>query len=130
MEILVTKIYLEIITKMIELKDKLDWNLFETEFRTEAFKRRKEGESASDWLQRVSIKYSESLSNAIRRNKRKKYWFDTSFEICLLILKFINNDKNKRKELENEIGLDLSGKYDWRISELIKIEIVTGLKFL
>lgn len=111
------------------LKDKMNWHTFEASFRPESFMRRKEGESASEWLERVSIKDSGWLEKYEFR-KKNKYWCDSSSKIALQILSFLRRNNMEKSELEDWIGfeLNLRGDYDWSLSELKKIELFINEK--
>jgi hypothetical protein len=108
---------------MIELKDKMNWHTFEASFRTEAWKRRREGESVSEWLERVSIKDSGWLEKA-KFSKRNRMWLDESFYFTFSILQFMREKELTKEQLEDLVGfeLDLSGQKDWLMSEQCAIK--------
>jgi hypothetical protein len=116
---------------MLELKDGMNWHTFEASFKTEEWKRRGEGESVLEWLKRVSIKHSGWLDKAKWRTSNK-YWIGNSCEISLTILSFLGQNKMEKETLEDLIGfeLDLSGSYDWRLSEIKKLELYLNKKLL
>lgn len=105
------------------LKDGLNWHTFEASFRPEAYNRRREGESVSEWLKRVAIKDSEWLEKAKER-ERARFWLQEAMLYTLGVLQFLREVNMTKEELEDLVGfdLDLSGTYDWRISEKSKID--------
>lgn len=115
---------------MIEIKDGMDFHDALASTRTEAWKKRRVGESPREWLARVSIPSSKSLE-LLQWRKNNKYWMESSFKICLSILEYLRGNNLFKEELESNLSfdLDLSGKKDWTISELKKIESLTGIKF-
>ena len=105
------------------LQDKMNWHTFEASFRPEGYNRRREGESASEWIERVSIKDSGWLEEAKWR-QRARLWSKDSSKIALSVLSFLRENNMEKETLEDLVGfdLDLSGTYDWRISEKAKID--------
>ena len=105
------------------LKDGLNWHTFEASFRPEVYNRRKEGESVSEWIKRVSIKDSGWLEKAKWR-KENAFWLQEAMLYTLGVLQFLREVNMTKEELEDLVGfdLDLSGTYDWRISEKAKID--------
>ena len=108
---------------MIWLVDKMNWHTFEASFRTEAWKRRREGESVSEWLERVSIKDSGTLDK-LKFRKRNKMWLDESFHFTFSILQFLREKELTKEQLEDLVGfdIDLSGQKDWLMSEQCAIK--------
>jgi hypothetical protein len=116
---------------MLELKDNLNWYDFQASFLPEEWYRRREGESVSKWLERVSIKESR-WKNEAKERERNEFYSKTSHKITLAIISFLRQNNIKKEELEDLVGFELilNGQYDWRLSELKKIEKITGLCFL
>jgi hypothetical protein len=102
----------------LELQDKMNWHTFEASFRTEAWKRRREGESVSEWLKRVSIKDSGWLEKAKER-QRNKLWIQEYIQFTYSILLFMREKDLNKEQLEDLVGfdIDLSGQKDWLLSE-------------
>lgn len=100
------------------LQDKMNWHTFEASFRPEGYYRRIEGESVSEWLERVSIKDSGWLDKAKFR-KANQYWIKESIQFTYSILLFMREKGLTKEQLEDLVGfeLDLSGQKDWLMSE-------------
>jgi hypothetical protein len=110
---------------MLILQDKMNWHTFEASFRPEAWKRRREGESVTEWLERVSIKDSGWLEKA-----RNRFYSEDSVKISLAVLSFLRENKMEQETLEDLIGfeLNLKGDYDWKLSEVKKLELYLNKK--
>lgn len=108
---------------IIELKDGINWNSFLAELKPESWYKRKSDESNIDWLERVSIKDSNWLEKAKER-QRNSYWRQESFHFCFSVLTFLRQNNLSKEQMEDELGmeLDLSGSYDFRMSEVQKIK--------
>lgn len=108
---------------MVELKDNLNWYTFMGDLRPDSFSKRRQGESTTDWIQRVAINDSKCLEKFEER-ERNRYWSDASFNFCFLVLDFMRKNNIKREDLEEQLNLDLDlrGSYDWRMSEMEKIK--------
>lgn len=113
---------------MIEIPDKLNFHNFNLECKPKLWFKRRTEESATDWLSRVAIQGDDF--DLFRWRTNNKYWLDSSSAISLCILKFLRKNKMTKNTLEEliEFELDLQGSYDWRLSELKKIELHTGIK--
>ena len=103
--------------------DKMNWHTFEASFRPEGYNRRREGESVSKWLERVSIKGSTTLEK-FKWDKSNAYWLDESFNFTLSVLKFMHKKDLTKEQLEDLVGfdIDLSGQKDWLLSEQCAIK--------
>ena len=108
---------------MLEIQDKMNWHTFEASFRTEAWRRRRERESVSEWLERVSIKDSTTLDK-FKFKKRNKMWLDESFHFTFSMLQFLREKGLTKEQLEDLVGfdIDLSGQKDWLMSEQCAIK--------
>lgn len=115
---------------MIEIKDGMDFHDVLASTRSEAWKKRRAGESPREWLSRVSIPSNKSLE-LFQWRKNNAYWMESSTKICLSILEYLRGNAFLKEYLESNLGfeLDLTSKKDWTISELKKIELITGIKF-
>ena len=115
----------------LELQDKMNWHTFEASFRTEAWKRRREGESVSEWLERVSIKDSGWLEKAKER-QRNRFYSEESTKISLSVLSFLRENKMKKETLEDLVGFELilNKQHDWKLSEIKKLELYLNEKLL
>ncbi len=93
--------------------------------------KRLENESIADWLKRVSLKDSKWLDEAQYR-QGNGYWIDSSFKISVSVLSFLRENKIEKKTFEELCGfeLDLHGKYDWKISEIRKLELLTNKRLI
>lgn len=116
---------------MIEIKDNLNWHTFEASFRPEGYNRRKEGESVLEWMERVSIKDSGWLKESKER-QCDRFYSNESIKISLSVLSFLRVNKMEKKTLEDLVGfeLELNGSYDWRLSEIKKLELYLNKKLL
>jgi hypothetical protein len=116
---------------MIELKDGINFHTFEASFRPEGYNRRREGESVTEWLERVSIKDSIWLEKAKWR-KSNSYWIESSSKIAVAVLSFLRENKMKKETLEDLIGFELvlNEQHDWKLSEIKKLELYLNKKLL
>jgi hypothetical protein len=116
---------------MIELKDGINFHTFEASFRPEVWKRRRQGESVTEWLERVSIKDSGWLEKAKWR-KSNSYWIESSSEIAVSVLSFLRENKIQKQTLEDLVGFELvlNEQYDWKLSEIKKLELYLNKKLL
>lgn len=108
---------------MIELKDGINWNNFLAELKPPGWYKKREDEGNVDWIKRVAIKNYNWLEKAKER-QRNEYWLDASFDFTLSILAFMSFHDLSVEQMEDELGmeLDLSGSYDFRMSEIQKIK--------
>ena len=108
---------------MIELTDNMDFNNFLAELKPHNWYKIKSDESNVDWIHRVAIKDSNWLEKAKER-QRNEYWNDMSFEFCMSVLSFLRRNKISKEQMEDDLNMeiDLSGSYDFRLSEMCKIK--------
>ena len=108
---------------MIELKDGINWNNFLAELKPKSWYKKREDESNVDWIKRVAIKDSNWLEKAKWR-EINKYWLDASSDFTLSILAFMSFHDLSIEQMEDDLNmeLDLSGSYDFRMSEAEKIK--------
>ena len=108
---------------MIELTDNINWDNFLSELKPPGWFKRKEDESNVDWVKRVAIKDSNWLEKAKER-ERNRYWNKESSKFCLSVLSFLRENNIEKEKMEDDLNmeLDLSGSYDWRMSEIVKIK--------
>lgn len=90
-----------------------------------------ENESVADWLKRVSLKDSKWLEEAQYRQDNG-YWIDSSFKISVSVLSFLRENKIEKRTFEELCGfkLDLHGSYDWKLSEIKRLELLMNKKLL
>lgn len=98
--------------------------------RTEEWKKYRKGEGTVDWLNRISIP-SDCISK-FQWREDNEYWLDDSFKISFVVLSFLRQNKVKIEDFEDMCGfdLDLSGSYDWKLSEIKKLELLINNKLL
>ena len=108
---------------MIELTDNIDYNNFLTELKPRSWYNRRENEGNVDWIHRVAIKDSNWLEEAKER-QRNSYWRQESLHFCFSVLSFLRENKIEKEKMEDDLNmeLDLSGSYDYRLSEMCKIK--------
>lgn len=108
---------------MIELKDGINWDNFLSELKPKSWYKKREGESNIDWIKRVAIKDSNWLEKAKER-QRNGYWRQESLDFCFSVLTFLRQNNLSIEQMEDDLGmeLDLSGSYDFRMSETEKIK--------
>ena len=108
---------------IIELKDNINWNNFLAELKPPGWYKRRSDESNVDWIKRVAIKDSGWLEKAKER-ERNRYWSKASSKFCLSVLSFLRENNLSIEQMEDDLGmeLDLSGSYDFRMSETEKIK--------
>lgn len=87
--------------------------------------------NVENFLKHVSEKESTWLEEAKWREVNE-YWLEDGFSICVSILRYLRENNDHLSNLETKCGfkIDLHGKHDWKLSEIKKIELVTGLKLL
>ena len=114
---------------MIELKDGIDFHTFEASFKPEVWKRRRERESVTEWIERVSIKDSGWLEKAKFR-ENNSYWIESSFKISVAVLSFLRENKMEQETLEDLVGFELilNKQHDWKLSEIKKLELYLNEK--
>ena len=108
---------------MIELTDNMDFNNFLAELKPPGWYKRRSDESNVDWLKRVAIKGTNSLERHKER-KRNRYWNKESSKFCLSVLSFLRENNIEKEKMEDDLNMeiDLSSRYDYRMSELVKIK--------
>ena len=108
---------------MIELTDNIDYNNFLAELKPPGWYKRREGEGNVDWIKRVAIKDSNWLERHNER-KRNRYWNKESSKFCLFVLSFLRENNLSKEQMEDDLNIeiDLSSRYDYRMSELVKIK--------
>ena len=108
---------------MIELTDNINWNNFLSELKPESWYKKREGESNVDWINRVAVKGSGWLEK-YKERKRNRYWRQQSLYFCFSVLSFLRENNLSVEQMEDELGmeLDLSGNFDYRMSETEKIK--------
>jgi hypothetical protein len=116
---------------MIELKDGLDWHVFQASFLPEEWYRRREGENVLKWIKRTAVNDSRWKDEAEERERNELY-SEASSKITLAVISFLRQNNVKKEELEDLVGFELilNKQYDFRLSEIKKIEKVTGLCLL
>ena len=108
---------------MIELKDGINWNNFLAELKPKSWYKKREDESNVDWIKRVAIKDSNWLEKAKERQKNA-YWRQESLHFCFSILSFLRRNKINKEQMEEDLNMkiDLSGDFDYKMSEICKIK--------
>lgn len=108
---------------MIELKDGINWNNFLAELKPKSWYKKREDESNVDWIKRVAIKDSNWLEEAKER-QRNKYWKQESLRFVFSIHSFLRQNNLKLKQMEDDLNMeiDLSGDFDYKMSEICKIK--------
>jgi hypothetical protein len=114
---------------MIELKDGMDFHNFMLDLQPKEWFKRQDKELIGTWLDRISYNGSKSFDK-LKWRKANRYWLDASFDICLAVLSFLRQNNMEKETLEQLVGfeLDLSGSYDFKISELKKLELYTNIE--
>ena len=113
------------------LQDKINWHTFEASFRPESYNRRREGESVSEWIERVSVKDSGWLEKAKER-ERERLWSKDSSNIALIVISFLRENSMEKETLEDLVGFELilNKQYDFKLSEIRKLELYLNKKLL
>lgn len=108
---------------IIELKDGTDWNDFLAELKPESWYKRRSDESNVDWINRVAVKSSGWLEK-YKERERNRYWNKESSKFCLSVLSFLRENNLTVEQMEDDLGieLDLSGNFDYKMSEVCKIK--------
>ena len=108
---------------MLELTDNINWNNFLAELKPPGWYKRRSDESNVDWLKRVAIKDSNWLEE-VKERKRNRYWNKESSKFCLSVLSFLRENNIEKEKMEDDLNMeiDLSSRYDYRMSELVKIK--------
>jgi len=116
---------------MLEIKDGMDFHDFMLALKPESWFKRREDETVTDCLNRISRRDSKWLEKAEWR-ERNSYWLDDAFKISFSIYSFMK-ENNIGKETFEELTsfeVDLSGSYDWTLSEIRKLELIMNIKLL
>ena len=108
---------------IIELKDGTDWNNFLAELKPPEWYKRRSNEGNVDQIKRVAIKDSNWLEEAKER-QRNSYWRQESLHFCFSVLTFLRQNNLSKEKMEDDLNMeiDLSSRYDYRLSEMVKIK--------
>ena len=109
---------------MIELKDGTNFHNLLLNTKPELWFKKGKEESIEDWVGRIAYQ-RENVSKRVRATEE-------GVDIALAVLNFLRRNNIKKEDLEEQLNfeLDLSGSYDWRLSEIRKIEEITKLELL
>lgn len=117
---------------MIELKDNINFHNLYLDYKPKSWFKRVEGETVQGWLERVAYQPAsiDSWIDKMRFRDSNEYWLEDSFKITFSVLSFLRENKITKEDLEEQLNfeLDLSGKHNWLLSEIRKIEEVTKLE--
>lgn len=93
--------------------------------------KKQEDESIADWLKRTAIKDSGWLEEAKWRGDNE-YWLDSGFSISVAVLSFLRENKIEKETFEELCGfpLNLRGSYNWKLSEIKRLELLLNKKLL
>lgn len=110
---------------MIELRDGIIFHNFMLDLQPESWFKKQSGETKTEWIKRVSYK-TEKQSDRLWR-KQNKHWLNTSKDFTLSLLAFKSFFELSLEQMEEDLGfeLDLTGKHDWKMSEIEKIRQYT-----
>ena len=116
---------------MLEIKDGMDFHNFMLDLKPESWFKRREGETITNCLNRISYKDSKWLEKAEWR-RRNSYWLDDAFKISLTIHSFMRENNLDKEAFEDltHFEVDLSGSHDWTLSEIRKLELIMNIKLL
>ena len=117
---------------MIELKDGTNFHNLLLDTKSELWFNKGKEESIEDWVGRIAYQGNPGFLGELEWRNKNRYWIDSSQEISFAVLSFLRRNNIKKEDLEEQLNfeLDLSGSYDWRLSEIRKIEEITKLKLL
>lgn len=117
---------------MIELIDGINFHNYLLDCQSEVwFKRRKE-ETVGEWLKRTAYQGDGYLFSNLIWRQRNNYWLESGQKITISILSFLRENEMKKETLEDLVGFDLNlkGSYDWKLSEIKKLELYLNKKLL
>jgi Zn-finger domain-containing protein len=109
---------------MIEIKDGTNFHNLLLSTKPEIWFNKSKEETIEQWVGRIAYQ-RENVSKRVRATEE-------CVDIALAVLSFLRRNKIKKEDLEEQLNfeLDLSGSYDWRLSEIRKIEEITKLELL
>ena len=107
---------------MIELKDGINFHNLLLNTKSEIWFNKGKEETIEQWVGRIAYQ-RENVSKRVRATEE-------GVDIALAVLSFLRRNNIKKEDLEEQLNfeLDLSGSYDWRLSEIRKIEEITKLE--
>lgn len=115
---------------MIDIRcSNIDWFDFYHRTKSDSWKKRQKDESVKDFLDRVSL--PSNCLEVFEWRRNNEYWLNSSFKISLTILIYLRKNNISVVELYDLCGFEFSlkGDQDFKLSEIKKIELVTGIKF-
>lgn len=117
---------------MIEIKDGINFHNLYLDYKSEAWFKRKKDEAVTSWLFRTSYLPNESLLPKLKFRQDNDFWLRDSAKISFAVLSFLRENSMQKSTLEDLIGFefDLSGSYDFKLSELRKLELYLNKKLL
>lgn len=116
---------------MLEIKDGMDFHDFMLALKPESWFKRREDETVTDCLNRISHRDSKWLEK-VEWRERNSYWLDDAFKISLTISSFLRENEIDKEVFEELVGFEvnLSGSHDWNLSEIRKLELIMNIKLL
>lgn len=117
---------------MIELVDGINYHNYLLDLMPEGWFKKQKDENTKNWLKRISYLPKDDLLGNISWRKINKNWIEHSCKISISILSFLRENEMEKTTLEDLLGfeLNLKGEYDWRLSEISKLELILNKKLL
>ena len=117
---------------MIELKDGINFHNFLLDTKSREWFKRTKKETVSDWLTRIAYQQNTDFRVDFKWRKDNDYWIKSSCNISISVLSFLRENRMQKEVLEDLVGfeLDLTGKHDWKLSEIKRLEKQLNKKLL
>lgn len=113
---------------MIELVDGMNFHNFMLDSKPKSWFKKGKEETVDKWIKRIA--YQGKSESKWRLNN--EYWINSSVEISLSVLSFLGENNMEKETLEDLVGfeLNLKSSYDWKLSEIKKLELILNKKLL
>ena len=117
---------------MIELIDGINYHNYLLDSKPESWFKRSKKETVGYWIKRTAYQGKSNFLSESSWRQRNDYWLEESHKISIAVLSFLRENKMKKETLEDLVGFDLNlkGSYDWKLSEIKKLESYLNKKLL
>lgn len=117
---------------MIELINGINYHNFLLDSKPKSWFKKGKEETLEDWLKRTAYQGDGGFFTESKWRENNEYWRKGSFEISLSVLIFLRENNIEKETLEDLVGfeLNLKGSYDWKLSEIKKLELYLNKKLL
>jgi len=117
---------------MIELIDGINFHNFMLDSKPKSWFKKGREETVDNWIKRVAYQGKSNFLSESKWRQSNKYWINSSVEISLSVLTFLGENNMEKETLEDLVGfeLNLKGSYDWKLSEIRRLELILNKKLL